>query len=186
MRSRFSPSSASSAATTPGRRSCSARMAKPAASSGRPPSVDLRAGTKVGVEEMAVRAEHAADLAQEGVEAAVAVRRLDVEHDVEGSVGERQPLGVADLERQARVREAAAAERDGAGRKIDGHDPARVELARQVVGAAATAAPHLQELAPRDGRTPRDQIVKLDARAIVLVGGSSASGGCAPGASGAR
>ena len=64
---------------------------------------------------MAAGAQHAADLAQEGIEAAVTVRRLDVEHDVERGAVERQPLGVADLERQARVREALAAERDGAG-----------------------------------------------------------------------
>ena len=123
---------------------------------GRAPSVELSARTKVGVEEMSVRAQHAADLAQEGVEAAVAVRRLDVEHDVERGVGERQPLGVADLERQARVRETTAAERDGAGRQIDGDDPTRVELARHVVGAAAASAPDLEERrAPRRARRAR-------------------------------
>jgi hypothetical protein len=88
------------------------RDGEPGRLQGGSPSRDLVLGTKVGVKEMAARAQDPAHFAQEEIEAAIAVRRLDVQDRIEGAVAEREPLGVTDLERQVRLAKATAAERD--------------------------------------------------------------------------
>ena len=56
---------------------------------------------EIGVQEMPAGAKHASHLAQETLKVRVDVRGLDVDHRIEGFVGEGQVLGVAVHELEA-------------------------------------------------------------------------------------
>ena len=139
------------------------------AGQGRVPRVVFEESAEVDVEEMPARAQHPDHLGEEAVEVRVGVRGLDVEHRVEGLIGERQVLGVAVHEVQARQVVPAFGEGDAVGVEVQSGVGGRVQRLHQVGTAAAVAAAGLQHLLAAEIGLRRGAVVELDAVSVGLV-----------------
>ena len=115
----------------------------------RVPLVVFEEPAEVDVEEMPARAQHPHHFGEEAIEVRVGVRGLDVEHRVEGLIGERQVLGVAVHEIQARQVVPAFGECDTVRVEVQSGVGGRVQRLHQVRTAAAVAAAGLQHLSCR-------------------------------------
>ena len=115
------------------------------------------------------RLEDAGDLVDEAGEIRITVGGLDIQHDVEAGIRERQPLGVADLEAQPGdlVTDLTVA------------DALRVQVQTDILGglmgpgeigrAATMAAADLEHAPPTQFDRATDMFVKLDVRAVRLI-----------------
>ena len=101
----------------------------------------------------------------------ITVRRLDVEPRIERRIAKRQFLRVALPKRQPLDPMPLPAKRDAGGIQIEPGGARRAQRARQPRRPAAVAAAHLQHGFPPQVRLRRDVVIKLDARAVGLVGG---------------
>src|SRR5690606_7421845 len=113
----------------------------------------------VGEEKMAAGAQHARDLAEEDRPIRIGAGGLDIQDDVEALVREGEVLSVAMPERQAGSGMTIAAEGDGLGRDVQSDQATRLEIARDIGGAAAAAATDFQPVAARPVHGTRDMVV---------------------------
>ena len=95
------------------------------------PRVVFEEPAEIDVEEMPSRAQHPHHFGEEAVEVRVGVRGLDVEHRVEGLIGERQALGVAVHEIQSRQVVPVFGEFDAVGVEVQPGVGGRVQRLHQ-------------------------------------------------------
>ena len=67
------------------------------------PFGEIFAETEISIEQRAARPQHAGDFGEETGKARITMRRLDVEHGIEGRIGKWQLFGVAHDVRHERV-----------------------------------------------------------------------------------
>ena len=132
---------------------------------------------EIGEKEVAAGAEAAADFGEESGDIGITVGRLDVEDDVEGTIGEGQSEGIARGKGEIGYVVAVSAEGDGFGVAVEGVHGAGFEVAGDVGGSSAVAATDFEEgeVAEVDGGG--DAVIELDAGAVGFVLGVAGAGG---------
>jgi hypothetical protein len=120
---------------------------------------------------MPARAQHAERLGEEACPVVVEMRRLDVQHDVERSVRELEPLGVADPELEPRLEGAAAREAHVLAAQVDADKPARPVGSSDEARAAAAAAADLEHVGRRERRAAQRVLVEPQTVELGLVAG---------------
>ena len=132
------------------------------------PLGEVQVTAEVDVEEMPARPKYPNHLGEEAVEVRVAVRGLDVEHRVEGLIGERQVLGVAVHEIQP-GRLCRLANAMPSGLKSNPVYEAGCSVLIEVRAAAAVTAAGLQHFFTAEIGLGRRAVIELNAVPVGLI-----------------
>ena len=118
-------------------------------------------------------AKHACHFGEETRKPRVVDRGFDIDHRVEGLVGEGQVLSIALHELQASQIVSFSAKVDAGRVPVQSGVGGRVHGAHEVVGSAAVAATDLQHPLAAEIHLGRSAVVQLDTEPVGFVGAAS-------------
>ena len=121
--------------------------------------------------ELSARLEHAGDFVEETWEIRIAMRCLDIQDGVETAIGERELLGVANLETQAFDLMPRLAMPDTFGIEIQSDIFGGPISPGEIRRSAAMSAADLKHAPAGQGDVPADMLIELDIGAVRFVSG---------------